>query len=232
MEEITITQNGYDCSYMSYLYAKIKERFSFLPSVCNIKSDGDCAELAFKTEQAYCPYVRRFAEEQIADVISVGYKYAFLDKNIRVPLLTVKEKRLLVTALVSADYKEDKAYAAKRLSTSGSYCLDGAFHFRLKELKRRWIELAEYVPSDMNKAALDGFLEYLTDDGTGKLFVKDGKVYDEEYRLLSRSALTGKSTAVGEILLGGVERVYCFGEADGETAAFLHRYYGNRAIFC
>ena len=62
--------------------------------------------------------------------------------------------------------------------------------------------------------------------------IKDGKAYDEEYRPVTRSLLTGVETQVGEILLGGAERVYCFGEVDGDTAAFLRKYYGEKAIFC
>ena len=79
VEEITITQNGYDGLYMSYLYGKVRERFSFLPSVCDLEKDGDRTELAFKTEREYCPYVRKFAEEHIADVLAIGYKYSFFD---------------------------------------------------------------------------------------------------------------------------------------------------------
>ena len=59
-----------------------------------------------------------------------------------------------------------------------------------------------------------------------------GKVYDEEYRVLSKSALTGAESPIGEILLGGAERVYCFGEQDAQTSAFLEKYYGENAVFC
>ncbi|MBQ7924588.1 MAG: hypothetical protein IJ329_04720 [Clostridia bacterium] len=232
MEEITITQNGFDGRYMSYLYGRVRERFSFLPASCDLVSDGEHAELAFKTERAYCPYVRRFAEENIADIIAIGYKYAFFEKRLTLPLLDEKQKRLLITALVAADYKEDKAYARKRFVGFERYSLDGVFHFRLQDLQKRWEGIVEYVPTDMSAASLDGFLEFLTEDGEGKLYLKNGKVYDEEYRPLSRSFLTGKETAVGEIVLGGAERVYCFGETDRETAAFLRKYYGNKATFC
>ena len=232
VEEITITQNGFDALYMSYVYGKVRERFSFLPTDCDLCSVGDHTEVAFKTERAYCPYVRKFAEENIADVIAVGYKYAYFEKRLVLPLLSKKEKRLLLTALVAADYREDRAYALKRLVGFQKYCVDGVYYFRLRELTKRWEGIAQYVPTDMSAASLDGFLEFLTEDGEGKLFIKGGKVYDEEYRLLSRSVLTGAETTVGEIILSGVERVYCFGETDRETAAFLRKYYGNKAVFC
>ena len=232
MEEITVTQNGFDCGYMSYLYTKVRERFSFLPATCDLLTDGEYAEISFRTEREYCPYVRRFVEENLADVVAVGYKYAFFQRRLALPLLSAFQKYLLCTALVAADYQDDKNYARKRLQGEGQYSIDGAFHFRLRELQRRWEGIAEYVPTEMSVSSLDGFLEFLTEDGEGKLFLKGGKVYDEEYRPLTRSALTGQPSAVGEILLGCAKKVYCFGETDKETEAFLRKYYQANAIFC
>jgi hypothetical protein len=120
----------------------------------------------------------------------------------------------------------------KRLRGFHSYCLDGVFHFRLQELTRRWQSIADYVSADIGESALDGFLEFLTEDGEGKLYVKDGKVYDGEYRLLNKSRLTGEESTIGEILLGNAERIYCFGELDRETERFLKKYYGAKAVFC
>ena len=106
------------------------------------------------------------------------------------------------------------------------------FHFRLQDLKKRWDGIVDYVPTDMGEASVDGFLEFLTDDGEGKLFLKNGKVYDEEYRPLSKSLLTGVESPIGEFLIGGAEKVYCFGEVDSNTRAFLEKYYGEKAVFC
>ncbi len=232
VEEITITQNGFDGLYMSYLYGKVRERFSFLPAECGIARDGETTEIAFKTEREYCPYVRKFAEENIADVIAVGYKYSFFEKRLPLPMLTKLKRRTLLTALVAADYKDDCAYVKRQIRGYESYCIDGMFHFRLQELKKRWEGIIEYIPTDMGEASMDGFIGFLTEDGEGKLFLKDGKAYGEDYRPLSRSLLTGVASTVGEILLGGAERVYCFGRTDEETTAFLKKYYGEKAIFC
>ena len=232
MEEITIVQNGFDALYMSYLYGKVKERFAFLPSSCDLQRQGDCSMLAFKTEKEYCPYVRRFAEENMADVVAVGYKYHFFENKIRVPLLSKTQKRILITALVAADYKDDKAYVLQKIKGLQRYCLDGVYHFCLQGLKERWQGVAEYVPTDMGASALEEFLRFLAEDGDGKAFVKGARVYDEEYRPLSKSTLTGKQSVIGEILLCGAERIYCFGETERETAAFLKKYYREKAVFC
>lgn len=232
MEEITITQNGFDGLYMSYLYGKVRERFSFLPATCDMARQGDHAEIAFKTEREYCPYVRKYAEEHIADVLAVGYKYSFFEKRLPLLMLSPLKRRILLTALVAADYREDRVFIARRIRGVEEYCLDGLFHFRLRDLKARWEEVIAYIPDDMGERAMDDFLEFMVEDGEGKVFLKNGKVYDEEYRLQNKSLLTGVESPIGEILLSGAERVYCFGEADGETKNFLEKYYREKAIFC
>ena len=217
---------------MSYLYKKVQERFSFLPATCDMARQGNCTEIAFKAEREYLPYVRKFAEGHIADVISVGYKYDFFEKRLALPLLSGLQKRLLITAIVAADYKEDRAFVARRIRGSARYCLDGVFHFRLRELIRRWEGIADYVPANMSEVGLDDFLTFLAEDGEGKIFVKNGRVYDEEYRPMQKSLLTGVESTLGEILLSGAERVYCFGEVEGELRSFLQKYYKEKAVFC
>lgn len=232
VEEIMITQNGYRQLYMSYLYKRVSERFSFLPALCQFENKGDYGQLSFRAERAYCPYVRKYAENAMADVIAIGYKYAYFEKRLHLPLLAKEQRHLLITALVSADYKEDKAYALGKIMGCDKYSLDGVFHFRLKELRERWDGIIHYVPVDMGEVSLSGFLGFLVEDGEGKLFVKGGQVYDEDYRVLQKSALTGRYSTVTEIVLGGAERVYCFGATDEETTSFLKLHYGAKAIFC
>ncbi len=232
VEEITITQNGFDGLYMSYLYGKVRERFSFLPSSCDIERKGDHTEIAFKTEREYCSYVRKYAEEHITDVLAVGYKYAFFEKRLPLPMLTPLKRRTLLTALIAADYREDRMFIARRIRGFEKYCLDGLFHFRLQDIQSRWEEVINYVPTDMGEAAMEGFLEFVAEDGEGKVFLKNGKVYDEEYRPLTKSLLTGVESPVGEIILSGAERVYCFGDADEGTKEFLKKYYREKAVFC
>ncbi len=197
-----------------------------------MQKNGDHTEIAFKTERAYCPYVRRFTEDHIADVIAVGYKYNYFEKRLALPLLSKLQRRMLLTALIAADYADDRAFIARKIRGFESYCLDGMFHFRLQELQKRWDGIVDYIPTDMGESAMDGFIEFLIEDGEGKLYVKDGKVYGEDYRALTKSLLTGVESPVGEILLGGAQQIYCFGAVDSETENFLKKYYGEKAIFC
>ena len=233
MEEITVTQNGFDCRYTSYLYGAVKDRFSFLPAEFDFQKIGESETLfSVKTDGAYCPYIRKFTEESLAEIFVIAYKYQYFKKRLPLPLLQGKNKRILLTALVAADYREDRAYTLRKIRGGGSYSLDGLYHFKLRELTARWQEIADCVPVAMGEQSLDRFLGFLTEDGSGKAYIKDGHLYDENYRKQQKSALTGKAWTVGEVLLSQAEKVYCFGETDGETKAFLKKYYGEKATFC
>lgn len=232
MEKITVTERGEHSPYMSYLYSKVTDKFSFLPTTSEQLLEGERTTLVFKAERKYCPYIRKYTEENVAEVIAVGYKYRYFQDELSLPLLKKEEKDILLTALVAADFAEDREYIKRQLSGSREYCIDGTFHFRLSDLKSRWKKISEYVPTEFNAVSLESFVEFLVGEGEEKIFLKDGEAYDEEYRTLSRSRLLGEKSLVREILLSGAGNVYCFGAPDGKTKDFLKKYYKEKAIFC
>ena len=232
MEKITVTSSGGVRPYMAYLYGKVTDKFSFLPAASDMASDGDRTTLTFQAERKYCPYIRKYTEENIAEVIAVGYKYDYFNNVLSLPLLNAEEKEILLASLVAADFPEDREFIRRKISGSDKYCIDGAYNFKLFELKSRWKKIAEYVPPEFSSSSLESFIDFLAEEGEGKVFLKDGEVYDEEYRMLSRSALIGKKSAVREILLSGAGGVYCFGPPEKEVTDFLKKYYKEKVVFC
>lgn len=232
MEKITVTQNGADRLYMSYLYGKVTDKFSFLPAECELETDGDRIRLVLSSERKYCPYIRNYTEENIAEIIAVGYKYRYFSDALFLPMLSGAEKDILLTALVAADLVDDKEYIKKQLKGADEYCIDGTFRFRLGDLKSRWKGIAEYIPSEFSSASLESFLDFLIGESDGKAFLKDGKLYDEDYRKMNRSALIGQATPTREILLSGADNIYCFGTPDPATKNFLKKYYKEKVVFC
>lgn len=217
---------------MSYLYGKVTDKFSFLPTDCGLENDGDRTTLVFLSEKKYCPYIRKYTEENIADVIAVGYKYQYFDRNLFLPLLNAAERDILLTALVAADFIEDREYIRKQIRGFEEYCIDGVFNFRLGDLRMRWRGIAEYIPAEFASSSLESFLDFLIGESSGKVFLKDGRLYDEDYRVLNKSALIGKATPVREILLSGADNIYCFGAPDAQAKEFLKKYYKEKVVFC
>lgn len=227
-----MTEQGENTPYMSYLYGKITDKFSFLPAVGEKVKSGDRTSVVFQAEGKYCPYIRKFTEESVADVIAIGYKFRYFEQTLILPFLSEEEKDFLFCALVSADYLEDHAYVREKLKGHDEYCIDGTFHFRLAPLKERWKKIAEYVPKEFNQSSLESFIDFLVGEGENKVFLKDGKLYDEDYRALEKSALLGKRTIIREILLSGAGNVYCFGDTEKSTELFLKKYYKEKVVFC
>ena len=79
---------------------------------------------------------------------------------------------------------------------------------------------------------MQSFLEFLIGESAGKVFLKEGKLYDEEYRVLNRSALIGRASPVREVILSGADNIYCFGAPDPVTLEFLKKYYKEKVVFC
>ena len=188
--------------------------------------------LVFEGNTAWLAQMRRLATEYISDVLAIGYKYDFFKSRLALPLLSKEERFLLYSALVSADYKEDKRYASRRLGAFETCSIDGVYNFRLSELRNRWQEVLEYIPTDFGKYELEGFVDYIVSENDGKAYLKDGKVYDENYRELKKSELLGEKSLISELLLSGAGSVYCFGKVDVATDDFLRKYYKEKVVFC
>lgn len=231
MERITVTQNGVGDPYTSYVYEKVKERFSFLPASFSLVEEEGRTRVEFSSEGRYCPYIRKIIKRCIADVLALGYKYGFFEKKLPLPLLSGKEKELLLTALTAADYREDHAYIFSKLKGFEEYAIDGVYNFRLNELKARWADVMKYISPDFSGAYLESFLTFLIDEGEGKVYFKDGKVYDEEYRVLEKSRLLGEYSPIRELILSGAKKVCCYSKPSKETTDFLEKYYKENAVF-
>ena len=85
---------------------------------------------------------------------------------------------------------------------------------------------------EFSPAALYSFVQFLSSEGEGRIFLQGESAYDEEYRPLKKSALIGEYSAPKEILLSGARLVYCFGEQTEETKDFLKKYYAEKTFFC
>ena len=226
------TKNGGSDRYVRYLYNKVKEKFSFLSGECVVRSEKDCAKFVFEGEDGYGSHLQQFIVEHVADILTIGYKYEYFQTNLSLPILTPKDKFLFCSALVAADYADDKRYVARRIEGSSTLSLDGVYNFKLKELKERWGEILSFIPKDFGEYSLENFLDYVISDGEGKAYIKENTVYDENYRKIAKSELLGKKSLVAELLLSGAAGVYCFGKTDRETETFVKKYYKDKGVFC
>ena len=232
VEKIRVYKDGSPDECIAYVSEKVSGKYAALPCVAGVYGRGGRTAVEFSTEKLYEPYVRGETASAVAEVLVLWYKYRFFQKLLPLPALEKEERELLLTALIAADFQMDREYVKTRLSGLEEYSLDGVFLFRMQDLKKSWAQIASCVPVTFSRESLGSFLEFLASEGKGRIFLRGEEVYDEEYRPLKRSALTGKYSAPKEILLSSAKIVYCFGEQSEKTREFLKKYFPEKTFFC
>lgn len=179
--------------------------------------------------------LRRTVEEKISEIVCIGYKYVQLAAAVRPFGLTEEEREILLSALIAADFSEDKRYVLSRLQGAKEYPIDGFFDFRLRDLREKWKGVSACVPPVFTPGQLAAFMEFLLDGERGKIFLKGGEVYDSRCRRLRRAALiecgSHDMDTLREIVLSCAAKVECLGALPEREKKFLRRYYAGRVGF-
>jgi len=234
VEKITITETGTDCSHISYLYhALMGEAGRALPELkLSLGRERICLEVGFHSENA--ENIRKAVICAIGDIIAISYKYNFLKKYVAASYLSNLEREVLLTALISADFADDKKYVIKKISSLENFSIDGIFNFRIAPLIDKWTEVVSYIPEAFACDELEKFISFLLEGDGGKVYIKDNEVFDEKYRKLRRSRLIGcfpEYSFLREIMLSCADSIFCLTLPGAEECRFLKKYYGNHVFF-
>ncbi len=211
-------------SFITYLYNAL---------VGDIVRTGGGGELLFGGERAAVRFNCKDdgrVRDKIAEVVGIGYKYAFLSETLHA-CLPARERKLLICALIAADYEGDFAYIKSKIGSFSEFSMDGFYRFRLTSLRDKWKRIVEYVPEGFSSFDLEKFCEFLVGESRNKVYLKGNVVFGENFAPLRRSRLTGEENVETELMLSDAGYVYCLGEVGDELGDFLQKYYAERAIF-
>ncbi len=224
---ITISDEKKNGAYITYLYNAV---------MGEVLRSGGSGELMFGEDRAAIRLAlgdERVADKialAVAEVVGVGYKYAFLQSKLKACLGSA-ERRLLCAALIAADYEGDVSCIRSELPCSREICLDGFYRFRLGKLREKWTRILDYIPQSFSSVDLKEFCGFLVGESKQKIYLKGNAVFGENFAPLRRSRLTGKEDVQTEIMLADAGYVYCFGNVEDSVGKFLQKYYAERAIF-
>ena len=234
--EIVISEKENNARYIAYVFTSLQP----LLEACGAKSafsfDGDRIFLKIAAEEKYETYLRRFAEEKIAEVIAVGYKYEYFRRTLSPAGLRGGEREILLAALISADFADDKRYVFARLRGASVYSVDGFFAFRLGALLRKWKGIVGCVPPYFTREKLSAFMRYLLREDAGeKVIVRGADIFDGKYHKLRRATLIEEGAtdmnAIREIILSGAGEVECVGVPPPGQEKFLRDYFAGKVSF-
>lgn len=233
MTKITLTDSGDKAKNLLYIKSSLGELFSGAGAAVKTFSADGRASLAVESPDCYADIVRAEIADKLGEVIAVNYKYDYFKKIIKVSGLTDTEREILLASLIAADLPDDAKYAAERFKKDNDLPIDGIFNFRLQPLKKKWNDVASYMPEVFVNSQLKDFIGYLLENKKKRVYVDNGKVYDSHYRRLTRCDLiSGKGAAVTrEVLLSNCGEVELAGKVDETDEKYLKEFYGDKIIF-
>ena len=232
MEKLIISDKGANCRYLSYAAAALAKMGGVTLSIA---FDSDRVSLCAAFEEPLAGRVCRAAEERVAEILCIGYKYTQLRAQVKTQGLSAEDLEMLLTAMIAADFRDDLAYVRSRLRGIEHHAIDGFYNFRLQALRGKWKGIAACVPPVFTREKLREFMSYLLGDGGEKVFLRGQEVYDSRCRRLSRSSLiesdVSEMSALREIVLSGAGEVECLGALSAKQELFLRRYYAGKVDF-
>lgn len=189
--------------------------------------------LIYDCPEYYADIFHAEVADKVAEVIAIGYKYDYFKKEVKTAGLNKTEREILLASLIAADLTEDKKYVFDRVKGEKNAAIDGIYNFRLKALKKKWKDVAEYIPQCFVGSQLKDFVVYLIENRKKRAYVDDQKVYDNYYRRLRRCALLGGDDilVIREVLLSGCGEVEIRGEVPKADETYLKEFYGDRVYF-
>lgn len=237
MVKITVSESNSKNLNVAYIYNSMSRYLSICGADADITFDDSRTNLVMTAENRFHSYLKKFTEERIAEAVAIGYKYALFRKYIHPAGLPEGDLEVLLCALVSADFDEDKKYVCQRLKDIKVYSIDGFYNFRLQELKEKWLGIIDCIPCCFTERDLRDFLNYLMEEKDDKLVhFKDGELYDDNCIRLKRAALidgelNNYDSLVREIFLSGATQIECLSNPPCPLYEVLKKYYGGRISF-
>ncbi len=233
MAIITVSDKDYNEGNLYYVQNTTQEILNTTESKYYIKRAGSRAILFIDCPDGYCDIVGAEVADKLADVVVINYKYEYFKRAVSVAGLGSAEKEILMASLIAADLDEDKRYSFDKIKGGEEIAVDGVYNFRLQALKKKWEDVASYIPSAFTKSQLKEFISYLLENKRKRIFIEQGRVYDAHYRRLKRSLLLGeeKVSIVKEAILSNCGEIELFGALPKEDEKYLKEYYGDRIIF-
>lgn len=236
MSFIRITDGMKGETNMFYLYNQLNPVVSRLGGKIEIECGEKVNVLNVEVDRSYAGFLRAEAEDKIADVITVNYKYEYFSERIKTKGLNELERELLLDTLICADLEEDKKYVVAKMSRCVEYSVYGSFNFRMAPLKKKWQEITEYIPLYFSSEQLREFILYILKEKKGrKVYVENDSVYDKNFNRLQRVILTDNGLSEGkiirEVLLSACGEVELNDRVSKVDEKYLREYFGDKILF-
>lgn len=233
MAQICITDGAENVKGLHYIKNSVAEITAKTGSVATLTLSDKRCRLAFDCPDYYADILQAEVADKIAEVIAVGYKYGYFKSALKMAGLSDTDREILFSGLIAADLSDDKKYAFERVKNIKEAAIDGVFNFRLRPLKKKWRDIADYMPTYFLNSQLKDFITFLLENRKTRTYIDGCRVYDNYYRRLKRCALTGGEDCeiVREVILSNCGEVEIRGSVPPLDEKYLKEFYGEKVYF-
>ncbi len=233
MINIAITEKENAQENLTYLHNSAGELLNRVGCTVRIIKIGGRVVFSVNCPECYAEVISSEIADKVAEIIAIKYKYDYFKTTLSVGGLKSVEKEILYASLIAADLEDDKKYAFDRIKNSKVTAIDGVFNFCLKPLKRKWQEVVDCIPQCFLSEQLSEFITYLLENKRKRVYIEQGNVYDNHYRMLKRSSLLDGERAkiVREVLLSNCGEIELNGSVPKEDEVYLKEYYKDKIFF-
>ena len=232
MAKIIVSENQNEKNNLFYIQSCLSELF--IRTGCSVlEKDGERCDFIIECKDCYEEILLAEIFDKIAEVIVVKYKYDFFKKNIKIAGLNVNEYEILMASLIAADLEDDKKYCIKKLPKTNKINIDGFYNFRLNALKKKWLEVASYMPPSFINSQLKDFVTFLLENKKKRSYIDSGRVYDQHFRRLLRCSLIEyeKAKIIREVLISNCGEVEINGTLEPDDEFYLKEFYKDKIYF-
>lgn len=233
MATITVTENIQNSNNLYYLQNTLAQLFCREDCSSSRQDVGCRSQLIINFPDCYEEIIFTEIIDVISEIVAINYKYRYFQNSVKVAGLSSLEKEILLTSLIAADLIEDKRYSFERFKGQTEIAIDGVFNFRLQPLKRKWEDIASYMPSCFVNSQLKDFISFLLENKKKRVYIDGGKVYDSHYKRLLRANLmeNDKLEVIKEVLLSNCGEIEINGEIPKEDEMYIKEFYKDKIFF-
>ncbi|MBO5928095.1 MAG: hypothetical protein J6Q32_04505 [Clostridia bacterium] len=233
MTILKISEKEINSSNLEYVVSSLQDFVKGAGCKFNLLANQSRCLLHVDCEEYFKDIIKTEILIKIAEIVAINYKYTFFKKEIIFSGLCEREKEILLVALIAADLEEDKRYVYEKIKGLSEIAIDGVFNFRLRNLKKKWKEVSDYVPSGFFNTELKEFIRFLLENRKKAVYLENNNVYDYHYRKLTRTKLLPNKTLplLKEIILSNCGEIRLLSDLKGEDEKYIKDYYKDKITF-
>ena len=140
--------NQKNTGWFSAIEKTLSIKLKALDGIVASKNNGLRVEISVACENAHRACAESIIKKTLRDMYLTVCKYDYLRDSLRLPALSEESYKILLHTLVVFDREAECEIIEKSLMLNDYLALDGFFHFRLGELRKRWDEIAQLASSN------------------------------------------------------------------------------------